>query len=294
MRYRPHDRLVASARAGSAVWRTILGVLLAFTVYMGLIYAVYGVVAALSGASIAAAVFEGIFVTTLTTHDALWLLFSFAALIVGIVTAANLLQDRGLFSMTGPPILAVRHFTRVLWALTLLHAALWVLLPMDDGIVPNLAAGRWLTLLPLAVPALLIQTASEELLFRGYLQQQLAARFTHPAIWMGVPAVMFAWGHFDPDLTGANTAAVVLWAGIFSLAASDLTARTGTLGAAMAFHFVNNATAVLMVALPGPLSGLALYTYPLGADDPALFPYLVVDLAVIGLSWLACRVALRV
>jgi len=294
MRYGAHERLVLSARAHPALWRTVLGGILVFTVYMGLIYAAYGLVAALRGPGIAAAVFEGVFVTTLTARDALWLFFSFAAMIVGTITAAQLLQERGPVSIIGPPVLALTHFTRALWALTLLYAVLWALLPAGPEMTPNLSTRHWLALLPVAIPVILIQTGAEELFFRGYLQQQLAARFAHPAVWIGLPSALFAWGHYAPDQTGANTVAVTLWAGIFAAAAADLTARTGTLGAALAFHFANNAASVLLISLPGPVSGLALYVYPYAAHDPALMPLLLVDLAVIGVSWLACRVALHV
>jgi DNA-directed RNA polymerase subunit RPC12/RpoP len=38
----------------------------------------------------------------------------------------------------------------------------------------------------------LIQTGAEEVLFRGYLQQQLAARFASPIAWMVLPSAIFA------------------------------------------------------------------------------------------------------
>jgi len=294
MRYAAHEILVREARSRPGLWRLVLGVLLVMAVQMGLIYAVFGLVAALRGTAIAQAIFQSIFVTTLTGSDAVFLLLSFAALIIGTLVAANLLHGRGLPSLTGPPAWAAAHFTRTLGALTLLYAVLWVALPTGIEIVPNLAFGHWLSLLPLALPALLIQTGAEELLFRGYMQQQLAARFRSPFVWVGVPSALFALGHYAPDQTGPNAVAASLWAGAFALAAADLTARTGTLGAAIALHFANNAASVLFVSLPGPVSGLSLYTYPFAADDPAVQPLMLVDLGVIGVSWLAARLALRV
>jgi membrane protease YdiL (CAAX protease family) len=294
MRYAPHEMLVRDARGRPALWRLVLGLVLAMAVYMGLVYAVFGLVAALRGAAIASAIFQSIFVTTLSGSDAVFLLLSFAALLVGTLVAANLLHGRRLPSLTGPPARAAAHFTRTLRALTLLYAVLWVALPTDIELVPNLGLERWLSLLPLAVLALLIQTGAEELLFRGYIQQQLAARFRSPIIWIGVPSALFALGHYAPDEAGQNAVAAALWAGVFALAAADLTARTGTLGAAIALHFANNAASVLLVSLPGPVSGLSLYTYPFAADDPAVQPLMLVDLGVIGVSWLAARVALRV
>ncbi|TCP40612.1 CPBP family intramembrane glutamic endopeptidase [Rhodovulum marinum] len=294
MRYQPHERLTAPARARPALWRLAAGAITALAVYYGLIYALFGLVAIARGADIAASVFSGIFVTTLTAAGTLGLLASFGFLVIGTLVAAQLFQHRGLTTLTGPPSLAASHFARVLRALALLYAAVWLLLPSGVPLTPHVGFGRWLTLLPLAVPLILLQVGAEELFFRGYLQQQLAARFRNPAIWIGLPAALFAWGHYMPEETGANALMVAAWAGVFAAAAADLTARTGTLGAAVALHFANNAVAILFLSLPGPVSGLALYTYPFAPDDPALTPLFLVDLAVIGVSWLAARVALRV
>ncbi|SIO51778.1 hypothetical protein SAMN05444722_2979 [Rhodovulum sp. ES.010] len=294
MRYAPHERLVRPARAQSAPWRLVVGAVVVFAVQIGLVYAAFGVVTMLRGPDLAASIFESIFVSTLTASGALWLLASFLFMIAGTLAATNLLHGRGLVSLTGPPTLAAAQFARVLWALTLLYAVVWALLPTGLELAPKLGLGRWFALLPLAVPAILIQCSAEELFFRGYLQQQLAARFRAPLVWIGLPAALFAWGHYTPDMTGQNASAVALWAGAFSVAAADLTARSGTLGPAIALHFATNASAILFVALPGPVSGLALYTHPMAADDPALMPLLLVDLGVLFVSWLAARVALRV
>ncbi|PTW50398.1 CPBP family intramembrane glutamic endopeptidase [Rhodovulum kholense] len=294
MRYDPHETLVSTARARPELWRTGAGLAVVAAVQIGLVYCVYGAVAALRGPGIAEAAFRGVFVTSQTATDTLWLLTSFLCLICGVGVAAQLLQGRSLGDLTGAPGPAIRQFARALRALALLYLLIWVALPSGSEPVPHRSMGAWLMLLPLALPALLIQTFAEELLFRGYLQQQLAARFKSPVLWIGLPALMFAAAHYSPEAAGANALLAALWAAAFSVAASDLTARTGNLGAAVALHFVNNAMAILIVALPGPVSGLALYTYGFGADDPALLPLVAVDFAVLGVSWLAARVALRV
>lgn len=294
MRYAPHETLVAPARPSRALWRLGLGIALGITVYYGLIYAAFGALAALRGPGIAQALFDNVFGTARRSSDALWLLASFSAMIAGTLVAANLMHGRGLRSLTGPPRRLLADFTRCLRALALLYAVLWVIFPSSVELTANLSLGRWFALLPLAVAGLLIQTGAEELFFRGYLQQQLAARFRSPLVWIGLPAAFFALGHYLPEETGDNALMATLWAGAFAVAAADLTARTGTLGAAIALHFANNATSVLMVALPGPVSGLALYLYPYSADDPALMPLMLVDFGAIVVSWLACRVALRV
>jgi hypothetical protein len=109
----------------------------------------------------------------------------------------------------------------------------------------------------------LIQTGAEEVLFRGYMQQQLAARFSSPIMWMMLPSAIFAALHYQPEIMGDNTWLMMGAVFVFAVLAADLTAVTGNIGAAWAMHFVNNALAILVVATDGPLSGLALYIAPI-------------------------------
>ncbi len=213
------------------------------------------------------------------------------------VIAARLVQGRSVRSLLGPPPLALRQFCRVAAALVILQAALALLppWPMAPDMQPAMAPGRWAALLPLTLAALLVQTGSEELLFRGYLQSQLGARWTAPGVWLVVPSGLFAFGHWAPGIYGENAVLVMLWAFLFGLAAADLTARAGTLGPALALHLVNNAVAVAIAAPQGPMTGLALYVLPLDVADPAAVrAALPVDLGMLGLSWLTVRLALRV
>ena len=142
---------------------------------------------------------------------------------------------------------------------------------------------------------LLIQTGSEELLFRGYLQSQLAARLPHPAAWLILPSALFALGHYAPGVYGGNALLVALWAFAFGLAAADLTARSGTIGPALALHFANNLLAIAVVSPQGQMSGLALWQLPFDAtDEAAMLGVLPLDLLGILVGWLATRLALRV
>lgn len=294
MRYAPHDGLVAPARASRALWRVVLGSVLIYAAFLGLIYACLALAAQIMGPEAAQSAFHGIFQSGVTTRDSLLLLYSFAFLIVGTAAVAHQLHHRSALSLIGPLPRAARDFLLTVRALAFLYAALWLLLPDGAELQRNLDPRRWLMLLPLALPAVLLQTLAEEMLFRGYLQQQLAARFASPVLWMGLPTLVFAWGHYAPEEAGANALGMGLWAAAFGLCAADLTARTGTLGAATGLHFANNALAILIVSLPGPVSGLSLYLYPYDMAAPGLSPQLAVELAVLGVSWLAARLALRV
>ena len=100
--------------------------------------------------------------------------------------------------------------------------------------------------------------AAEELLFRGYLTQALAARFRSPLAWALVPSLAFGALHWDGAAYGADAWLAVAAATAVGLALADVTARTGNLSAAIGLHFANNVAALLVVAMPGPTAALAL------------------------------------
>lgn len=122
----------------------------------------------------------------------------------------------------------------------------------------GLAIGDWALYAALAAPLILIQTGAEEILFRGYLMQQLAVRFRSAFIWAGLPSVLFGLLHFNP-LAPGGALPVVIVTGTVGLVLAAVTARTGGLAAAWGVHFGVNTLALLFVASPGYLSGLALF-----------------------------------
>ncbi|WP_135506030.1 CPBP family intramembrane glutamic endopeptidase [Roseovarius aestuariivivens] len=223
-------------------------------------------------------------------------LFIFIFALLALNVALRQVHGRSLASLLGPTRLATLQFRRVCLYLAGLHLAISVLMPTPPDFVPepNLDPALWLTLLPLALLALLIQTGTEELVFRGYLQSQLAARFHAPWVWILVPSAAFGVLHHDPAMNGDNTWLIVLWATAFGIAAADLTARAGTLGPAIALHFINNFAAILLAAPEGNFDGLALYSMPFSLEDRgAVWLWAPVDLMVLFCSWLAARLALR-
>ena len=122
----------------------------------------------------------------------------------------------------------------------------------------------------------------------------LAARFASPLAWMILPSALFAVLHYQPSIMGENAWIVVAAVFLYAICAADLTAKTGTIGAAWGFHFANNAVAILFLALEGPLSGLALYTVPMGSIPAAdLRPMLLSGMVVTAVIWLAIRFAVR-
>lgn len=296
--YARHAAFVAPARARPEAWRVLAGLLLAVVVLFGLNWALRAILFAVSPDGLYADLaFEDGAGTT--PGSALLILYSFVFMGVGAAAAAHHLHDRSFRSLLGPSLReAARDFFRVLRALVLLYLAVMLLppwgapgTPMPE---PNLAPGLWLMLLPFTLTALLVQTGAEEVLFRGYLQQQLAARYRSPLVWIGLPSALFALGHYVPGQFVGNAVLVALWTGAFALALADLTARAGNLGPAIAMHFFNNVFAVAVTAVEGNLSGLALFVYPFdAADTAAIRQALPVDLAIMACSWLAARLAIR-
>jgi membrane protease YdiL (CAAX protease family) len=169
--------------------------------------------------------------------------------------------------------------------------------------VRNLAG--WLLLLPVAGLAILIQVTTEEMVFRGYLQQQLACLSSSRWVWMVAPSVLFGAWHFSNGNSLAEALVYVFWASVLGLACADLTARTGTLGAAIGLHLATNFTAVMFFATEGwPMSGLALVLYPyqdadvISAEIAAVTaPWMIISMLMASLSvfiiWLAARIAVR-
>ena len=292
--YPAHQQFIDPARRAPQVWRLVLGLVLAFAVYLLCNQSLFRWIDTIMGDSGAALHLD--LMSGRTPLAMYVLLFSFAFMILGVAVAARMVHRRGPLTLVGPWGLAVRQFGSVLWMLVTINLAVWLLPPWDWGapLERNMALGKWLLLVPFSLAAVLVQVSAEEILFRGYIQQQLAARFRSPLIWMILPAALFGIGHYLPDSAGPNAALIALWAVAFGILMADLTARAGTIGPAIAVHFVNNVTAIMLVSLPDDLSGLALYLSPFSmADTEAMRAWLPVDFALMIVGWLGARLALR-
>ncbi|MEM7722577.1 MAG: type II CAAX endopeptidase family protein [Pseudomonadota bacterium] len=290
MQYEAHDAFIAPARTRPEIWRLLLGLVLCFVVYVFGFAVLFGILVLYSGLEGAAA-WTARMASEGTPTSTLLILATFVGMALGPFLAVPLLHGRSVGSLFGPLRLALRDFLTAMVICGTLYAVL-LLVPTGDRPVPNLDLSLWALFVPLALVGILVQTGAEEVLFRGYLQQQLAARFASPVVWMVLPGVLFALGHYQPDIMGDNAWFIVLAVGLFAILAADLTAVTGNIGAAWGFHFANNCVGILIVGLAGPLSGLALYTSPF---DPAnvtdMRPYIFFDMVVTVVTWGLIRYA---
>lgn len=279
MSYAPHDAFIAPARATAHLWRTLVGLLLIvglWALWTALTFlALAIVVGGMDEVQVWMQRLSGEGATPIST---LVVLSTFIGMAIGPFLIVRFLHRRRGAGLFGPPRRTLSHFA-IGAAICAGVYALTALIPGNLQSVPALDPRLWAMLLPLALVALLVQTGAEEVLFRGYLQQQLAARFRSPVWWMILPSALFALLHYQPAQMGENAWIVVLAVFLFAILAADLTARTGSIGAAWGFHFANNAVAILFVSMSGPLSGLSLYLLPQEAMDPAaLRPLLFLDM----------------
>ena len=291
--YAAHVLHTSAAEAKSELWRVMLGVVVMVVLYivMALFYQL-----AIAEITQARPVFQEELMAGNTPLAMFVLLFSFGLISAAVFLGVRLVHKRAATTVFGPSILAVPQFVKVLGILALLGAALMILPPygMGGALERNMGLGPWVLLLPISLVAVLVQTSAEEIFFRGYLQQQLGARFKSPLVWMVLPSILFAIGHYQPAEAGENAVMITLWAGLFGMLMADLTARAGSIGPVLAVHFVNNISALLVISLPDSLGGLALWHTPFGMEDAAqLRAWMPVDFALMVVSWLAARLALR-
>lgn len=297
--YAPHQDFIRPAWGAPELWRVMV-VVIVFDAIFALAPQI--LTAFLPTEAAVDAYYEG---TTALATLAQFATFAISA--VGFFILLQVLHGRGLWSVIGPPLAAWADFKRTALAVGLLLLAMlflppWIAFSELDEVRDF---GIWVLLVPFAMLALLIQVGTEEIFFRGYLQQQLACLSSARWIWMGIPSLMFGSLHYWNGFGPADGLLYAFWATLLGLTCADLTARTGNLGAAIGLHLSNNAFALLIVGVQGwPASGLALFLYPY--EDPSIYnmgaevllePWAIVQLLIMALSvlvmWLAARIALR-
>lgn len=301
MRTGQYEASLQDARQYPQIWRLLLGLLLvAFVFVSAAAMSVGAVVAVANQIDPMFAVHTGAALARLQAVaqgyggiDTPWavflLLVTFVGLFIGPMLSAAAFHFRGPGSLFGPTGEWFTGFATALGVLVPIYLCLVAIGFLLEEPQANLSFGRWLSYLPFALPLIFIQTASEELLFRGYIQQQLAVRFMARWIWMGVPSVAFAALHFQPG-AGAMLPFMLASALIFALIAADITEQTGNLGAAMGIHFGNNLFGMLGLAVGDTVTGLALFVTP--APEASTSPEAIgmgVSIAVLLLVWWITR-----
>jgi len=293
------DAFIAPAKEDCALWRTILTFLLGIGIYifwtailvvcLGVIFAGdYGIEDSLM--ALMAGLDRGATPFYMAVLLATFIPMAGAAMLMVI------LYDRSPLTLFGVRKNFVRNFAitaGIIVAFNLVYFAYDFFLGAND-LIPNIPAVEWARYLIWALALLLIQITAEELVFRGFLVQQLAARFKNPIWWMVLPSIVFGLGHIDPTVDPNLAAIVVLATIVFGIIAVDLTRITGNLGAAMGLHFANNFFAMMVAATPDRMSGLALFRTSYSMQDTkVMIPLMAVGIVLLGVVWLIARRVLR-
>lgn len=290
MAYPHHEPFVAPARAYPQIWRLLVGLVVAVIVYIVVVFAVFLIGWVVSGDGGDSLTWAQRQLNPDDPDALLLLLATFTGMALGAMAAARVMHKRGAGTLFGRGARVLYDFVVAAAIVGAILGGSVVIWSFSYDAVPGLPPMVWLGLLPLALLGLLIQTGAEELLFRGYLQQQLAARFASPLVWLILPSIAFGLVHYDAQSAGSSVWIVVGAAALFGLIAADLTAHTGSIGAAWGFHFANNTLAVLVISTQGSLTGLALYTTPYSVSDTDTLSTLVLfDLAMMGTAWFVIR-----
>jgi len=284
----PFQRWVDLARPRAQLWRTAFGSVLvvaawlAWTMIFGLIAMGGGLV---SADALGAVMGQG--EGSLTYRDSAMamgvLLGTFWGLWLGVWLVTKLLHRRGLSTVFG-------HDGRIRldqFVIGMAMAAGYLALSLGStwlsGAPPersSLPMEHWLLAFAPLVVLIFFQTAGEELFFRGYLTQQLAARIPHPLVWGLLPSLAFGLAHTANG--GGDTQFAIYYVAVATLLGLVMTAlvwRTGGLAAAMGFHLMNNIGAMLMIGIAGVTPPISLFVM----DYSTMIGSASTDVLVLGL-----------
>ena len=290
MSYKLHENLVNPARQKSGIFRLLLGLVILTLIYLVLLTALLFALKLTMG---------GVWVSNLRSGvvtspgQTLTLLGSFSTMAIAVGAVVLILHHRSPTTLLGGLRPAFDQFCQSIRGLIPYLIIVILLVFSSQDMQPHLAIGTWLTLLPITLVLLMVQVGAEELVFRGYLQSQLAALNAPTFVWILLPSVAFGLLHYDPTTTGDLAPWIVLWAIFFGVAAADLTARYGTLGPAIAMHFVNNFAAITLMGVKDNLGGLNLYVYPFSISNTSKFTEMLpLETFALGLAYLSIRWAM--
>lgn len=297
LKNRKFDTFVAPARAHKSGWFLILGLVLIVLFYLEFMYLIVFLLSLTIGVGDTLIGKVGWIMVLLSKQDTplamVTTLATFIGMIGAVLLTARVLRDRSPLSLLGRgPILRNMLIAGGILAVLILSGTFFMHQFFD--IRPNLPLSTWVKWLPLTLPLLFIQISAEELIFRGFLQQELAARFPSPMIWLLVPSLVFGALHWDTEQFGPNAWLLVAGTALFGLFAADVTARTGNLGAAIGLHFVNNFFALFITAIDGSMTGLSLFLTPFTPDNhTALRMVLLWDIGLIALAYAVYLAVMR-
>lgn len=266
----PFDSYIASARTMPGLWRMLIGILLigcfwVLCMVLLLIAWLGGKVA--SGVGLDDALEQ--MGRLQTNPDPLLIaimLLSFSGIWIGVLTALPWLHRQRFSSIFAPQHRtgqALVGFAKGA-CITLLAIPVFYLLSLAAGADPGpvqelMPFDQWILWIAPMILLVFIQATGEELIFRGYLLQQLAVRSKHWLIWAVLPSLLFGSLHYN----GAETGLLyVTTTAITGLVFCVLVWRSGSLWPAIGYHVANNIYALTIISVDPETSSTQLFAYP--------------------------------
>jgi membrane protease YdiL (CAAX protease family) len=281
-----HNRFVLAAQAGkNEFWRYLVTFLLVGGLFLS------------SGVCLGVAIVLAGGLDLATRAPALFLLLNllpFLLVLVGLWIALSLVHQRPLLTLITPA-------RRVDWRPVLLSAVLWLALSAaGDLILSMLQPGnyvfsfdppRYLPWLLVVILLLPLQSAAEELFFRGYLTQGLGLAGGFLLAWLA-PSVLFGLLHgANPEVLQYGpllTLPIYIGTGLLL---GWITLRSESLEMALGLHVANNFYAALLVTFPSSaLPAPALFQIQRYDGPAVLAAFIVIALVYLVLiRWLGRR-----
>jgi len=267
----PFERWVEAARPKARLWRTVLSVIIVIAVWMMWTTAVlfaYALGVPRWGNSDGRGAVENL-MNGATPLATMTLLASFIGLWFGVWLAMRVLHGQRFWTVVSPERkMRWREFgvgVAVIAVYTTLNLTFSFAAGLPLGQRSGLSLAEWAVIaVPICV-LVFLQASGEELLFRGYITQQLAARFRHPLIWGFLPSILFGLFHYSngtfPEYSAYYTVATTL----FALAATVSIWRTGSLSMAMGMHTANNVGSFLITGTDDSMNATQLWLW--STDD---------------------------
>ena len=273
---------LAAARGRPGLWRILVVLFLLLVFQILLLFLIVTAAAAIGAAptnrpwSLAAQT-----VVTLAVR---------AATPLALALSLRLIHGRGFASLLG-------HARRLERAPLLIGAIAAVALSFVGlalgaglGLIELSMVQQYRPLWPLLLAAALlipVQAAAEELIFRGYLLQEIGLRAPHAIAWAGAPSALFAILHFGGGETRVEALAYVGSTFLFGLFAAALVWRTAGLSAAIGLHASNNWLALCLFEPPQGVAGFGpiAWRYADGGLVPSLALQALLLGAALALLW---------
>lgn len=209
------------------------------------------------------------------------MLLTFAGVWIGVWLVVTVLH-RQRFSTLFAPERTVRagdFFKGLGVAAAFALASVPIGMAVAEPVATTLPGEKWLAYAIALLALVFVQATAEELMFRGYLLQQLALRSRNPLVWALIPSALFGALHWANAPTWELAAYYVGATFLIGLALAALVWKTGSLWASIGTHVGFNLIGLTVVGTDGLMSGSQLFLFP----EEDLLALMRIDLIVTAL-----------